>query len=194
MIAADLSCRRDTLRVSAELQAEFGGVDILLNNAAFYQEQTPIISTTDHEWAGILNTNLRAPFILSRELLPGMLRRRYGWIVNILSATNEVEGQGPYRISKIGLEILTAALAAEIDCEKVAAIGVNPGWMRTEMSASGRSPKGAARAIMELVTLAPRRLNGRVIDLVWAGNTHRPRHRPRNVGLFGAPSCEDRTA
>ena len=73
MIAADLCCKKYTLRVCAELDARFGGVDILLNNAAVYQEQTPIIKTTDREWAEMLNLNLRSPFILSRELLPGMI-------------------------------------------------------------------------------------------------------------------------
>lgn len=184
-LVADLSCPKQTVDLACDIQTRFGGVDILVNNAATYQTRATVAETTTTEWTAVLATNLTAPFFLCRAFAPGMVEQGYGRVVNILSATNDVQRQGAYRVSKVGLEVLTIALAAEMPGSNVAVVGVNPGWMRTEMSTSGRSPAGPAAAITELVKWAPQRLNGKMIDLTWRGPGRKPRYTVRRIRPFG---------
>lgn len=186
-VAADICRPREVNRIHKTAREYFGAVDILINNAAVYEEGNPLIDTSVDDWGRMMNTNLRAPYLLCRAFLPQMLDRGYGRIVNIISATSHLCGVGAFRISKVGLEVLTAVLAAEVAESGVTLTAFNPNWMRSETSYSGRCPSGAARAIVELVQQRPARLNGKILDLEWKGRKYRISTRPPGSGQYGLP-------
>jgi 3-oxoacyl-[acyl-carrier protein] reductase len=184
-IQADVMDLADIHRVQTIVNSEAGGVDILVNNAGAYCQGFSLVETSPEDWNRIMNTNLRAPYLICRAFVPGMLDRKYGRIVNVTSATNTLEDVGAFRISKVGLEVLTAVLAVELKETDVTATAFNPGWMKTETSYTGRSPRGAADALIELVQRGPNFLNGSFIDLKWSGRRFRLIRRPPMRGPFG---------
>jgi NAD(P)-dependent dehydrogenase (short-subunit alcohol dehydrogenase family) len=187
-VAADLSDFHEIDRIHKTATAYFGGADILINNAGIYEEGSTLIETDISQWRRMLNTNLRAPYLLCQAFIPRMVDRDYGRVVNITSATSHLFGVGPFRVSKVGLEVLTAVLAAELEGSGVTATAFNPNWMKTETSCSGRSPQGAARAITQLVQRSPSFLNGKTIDLRWKGKRYRLCSRLPGSGQYGLPA------
>jgi NAD(P)-dependent dehydrogenase (short-subunit alcohol dehydrogenase family) len=186
-VVADLTRLRDLDRVHETATKYFGQIDILINNAAAYEEGNSLIETSINEWSRMMNTNLRAPYLLCRAFLPRMLDRGYGRVINITSATSHLSGVGPFRISKVALEVLTAVLADEVEGSGVTVTGFNPNWMKSETSLSGRSPRGAARAIIELVQQRPTLLNGKIYDLRWEGRKYQICKRLHGRGQYGLP-------
>jgi NAD(P)-dependent dehydrogenase (short-subunit alcohol dehydrogenase family) len=112
---ADLADVARLKSVVGEIERDFGGVDILVNNAAI-RPNTKISEITVEEWDLVFATNLRAPFFLSQAVLPGMVRRRWGRIINI-GGTDAYWGKlrRAHGVSaKLGLVGLTRALATEV--------------------------------------------------------------------------------
>ncbi len=184
-ITADLRKPFDINQLRLIVNKNLGGCDILINNAGVYLGDCPVFETNLEDWTHVIDTNLRAPYLLCRCFVQGMLKRGHGRIINIISGTRDLEGVGVFRISKIGLEVLTLVLAKELEGCGVAVTAFNPGWMKTETSSSGRSPRGAARAITELVQRQAKALNGRRIDLRWIGRSYQLRTRAKERGRFG---------
>ena len=139
-IRTDLSKRSDIAKLSSDVKRSLGGLDVLVNNGATYWSGPLLVQTPPSDWATMLNTNLRAPYLLARAFAPGMVEQGHGRIVNIISATSHVNGIGCFRISKISLEVLTSVLAAELQEYGVATTALNPNWFRSDHSLSGPSP------------------------------------------------------
>lgn len=129
-VVADLRRLRDINRIQKAATNYFGAADILINNAAAYEEGKSLIEIGVDEWTRMIDTNLRAPYLLCRAFLPQMLERGYGRVIKIISATSHLSGVGPFRISKVGLEVLTAVLAAEVDGSGVTVTAFNPNWIK----------------------------------------------------------------
>lgn len=109
----DVSDCREIAECASELEASFGRVDILINNAGVVSRASAA-ELSVHDWERTLNVNLRGAFLLTRELFPGMLERRSGAVVNIssLAALNGGIAVGPdYVASKAGLIGLTRHFA-----------------------------------------------------------------------------------
>jgi NAD(P)-dependent dehydrogenase (short-subunit alcohol dehydrogenase family) len=114
-IQADLRERQAAQRVVAAVEEAWGGVDALVNNAAF-SEAVPFILLDDDDFADLMELNLFAAFRMCRAAVRGMIRRKYGRIVNISSITGSRSIAGPvhYAASKGALEGLTRSLAHEV--------------------------------------------------------------------------------
>lgn len=127
-IAADLSAADDVKRLAREA----GDVDILVNNAGIYTFAATA-ETTDADYDAQFDTNLRAPFILVRELAPAMAERGHGAIVNVSTvvATTPGGGAGVYGASKAALELFTKVWAAEFGSAGVRVNAVSPGPTET---------------------------------------------------------------
>jgi NAD(P)-dependent dehydrogenase (short-subunit alcohol dehydrogenase family) len=115
------------------LVAQSGDVDILVNNAASF----PASLTVDQEVASFdktFNTNVRGSYFLAAGLVPGMVRRRHGSIINVTSmvASKGVPGAGVYSASKAAVESLTRTWAAEFGAHGVRVNSVAPGPTKTE--------------------------------------------------------------
>jgi NAD(P)-dependent dehydrogenase (short-subunit alcohol dehydrogenase family) len=123
-------------RVVAEVLADFGGVDVLVNNAGISRDNL-LVSMADDEWHDVLRTNLTGPFLLCREVLPAMLQRRFGRVVNVSSlVSGGGTGQANYAAAKAGLHGLTRTIAKEYGRKGITANAVVPGLFATEMTAS----------------------------------------------------------
>ncbi len=114
-----------------------GGLDILVNNAGITRDGLAL-RMKDEDWQAVLETNLTAAFRLCRAALRGMMRRRYGRIINmgsVVGATGN-PGQVNYAAAKAGLVGLTRALAAEVAARGITVNCVAPGFIATAMTGS----------------------------------------------------------
>jgi 3-oxoacyl-[acyl-carrier protein] reductase len=124
----------DKLVPSAE--AVLGGVDILVNNAGITRDNL-FMRMKDEEWDEVIAVNLTAVFRLTRAALRGMMRQRYGRIVNISSLTGVAgnPGQGNYAASKAGLIGMGKSLAQEVASRNITVNAIAPGFITSAMTA-----------------------------------------------------------
>ena len=123
---------------------QFDRVDILVNNAGVIWPVEQVCEADPEEWAYNIHCNLVGPFQMARNVLPVMIDRGYGRILNVTSgaAENVSPGWSAYCAAKAGLNMLTRCLAAELQADGAAGITVNalaPGMVDTEMQADIRS-------------------------------------------------------
>ena len=112
-----------------------GGVSILVNNAGLTRDNL-FMRMSQEEWDQVIAVNLTATFRLSRAALRGMMKARWGRIVNISSVVGVTgnPGQGNYAASKAGMIGMTKSLAAEVASRNVTANCIAPGFIRTAMT------------------------------------------------------------
>jgi NAD(P)-dependent dehydrogenase (short-subunit alcohol dehydrogenase family) len=132
-ISADVSDAADVRRLADEA----GPVDILVNNAGIYRF-APTFDTADADFDDQINTNLRAPYILVQKLVPGMIERGSGSVINVTTvvATTPAAGAGIYGASKAALELLTKLWADEFGSQGVRVNAVAPGPTQTPGTAA----------------------------------------------------------
>jgi 3-oxoacyl-[acyl-carrier protein] reductase len=115
--------------------AELGKIDILVNNAGITRD-TLLLRMKRADWDEVLTTNLSAPFLLTQAVLSGMMKQRWGRIINITSIVGEVgaPGQANYASSKAGLIGLTLSVAREVASRNITVNAVAPGYIATAMT------------------------------------------------------------
>lgn len=120
----------------ARIEAEFAPVDILVNNAGI-QRRAPLLELTETQWREVIDTNLTSAFLTARAVVPRMIARGRGKIINICSVMSEVARPttGNYAAAKGGLKMLTRAMAVEWAKHGVQANGIAPGYFETELTA-----------------------------------------------------------
>ena len=120
---------------------QFGKIDILVNNAGVTRDGL-LLRMKRKDWDEVLNTNLTAAYLCIQQVLPGMLRRRQGRIINITSVVAAIgnPGQANYAASKAGIVGLTRAVAQEVASRNITVNAVSPGFIETAMTA-GLSPE-----------------------------------------------------
>jgi 3-oxoacyl-[acyl-carrier protein] reductase len=120
-----------------EAFAKAGKIDILVNNAGITKDGLAMRMKKD-DWDAVLATNLTGAFLAIQQVLPGMLKERWGRIINIASIVGETgnPGQSNYVASKAGLIGLTKSLAQEIASRTVTVNAVAPGFIETDMTAA----------------------------------------------------------
>ena len=136
-ITADLTREADCSRLVSAAHEKFGRIDILVNNAGHYGPVVPVEEYPLEEFDKVLAVHLRAAFILSKLVLPGMYARKSGIILNIssLSAKSAFGWGSAYAAAKAGLLGLTRVMAAEASRQGVRVNGICPGPVtETEMS------------------------------------------------------------
>ncbi len=119
----------------AEADAAMGGLDILVNNAGITRDNLAM-RMKDEEWQGVLDVNLTAAFRLARGSLRGMMKRRWGRIVNITSVVGTMgnPGQANYAAAKAGLVGMSKSLAQEVASRGITVNCVAPGFIETAMT------------------------------------------------------------
>ncbi|MGH2603100.1 MAG: 3-oxoacyl-[acyl-carrier-protein] reductase, partial [Dehalococcoidia bacterium] len=135
-LQADVSRPEDVERLFKEAQDALGAIDILVNNAGITRDGL-ILRMGDADWDAVLDANLRSAFLCTRAALRGMVRRRWGRIVNVTSvvAIAGNPGQANYVAAKAGLIGLTKSVAKEVATRNVTVNAVAPGFIETEMTA-----------------------------------------------------------
>jgi NAD(P)-dependent dehydrogenase (short-subunit alcohol dehydrogenase family) len=108
---------------------EFGRIDILVNNAGRSTPPKPFVEKTEEEWEPDLNINLRGVLICTKAVLPQMLERQRGWIINISSGVGTVgmANSSIYSAAKAGVMAFTKALAKEVISQGINVNSVSPG-------------------------------------------------------------------
>jgi len=119
----------------ASVMKEFGDILVLVNNAAVVRDNLAL-RMKDSEWDEVIETNLRAVFRLSRAVLRGMMKARWGRIINITSVVGASgnAGQANYAAAKAGVVGLTRALAREVGSRNITVNCVAPGFIDTDMT------------------------------------------------------------
>lgn len=119
----------------AKAAKEFGRIDILVNNAGITKDGLALRMKKD-DWDLVINTNLSGSFFAIQQVLQGMMRERWGRIVNITSVVGEAgnAGQANYSASKAGLIGVTKSLAQEMASRGITVNAVAPGFIETDMT------------------------------------------------------------
>jgi len=162
-IPADLTHADEAGTLVSRTEHALGPVDILVNNAGV-GTFSPIQDASESDWDTMLDTNLRAVFLLTKAVAPGMIRRRSGHIVNIasLAGKNAFPGGAIYCASKWGLLGLTRCAAEDLRAHGIRVSAICPGSVETEFSPHGKKdpakmlqPQDVAHAVEMIVTQAP---------------------------------------
>ena len=127
--------------VLAEIAKEFGDIQILVNNAGITRDQL-LMRMKDEDWDAIMDTNLKPVFRLSKAVLRGMMKGRWGRIISIASVVGAMgsAGQANYAAAKAGIMGFTKSLAREVGSRNITVNCVAPGFIDTDMT------KGLAEA------------------------------------------------
>jgi len=135
LVEANLSEKDSVEALVPAAEAAMEGLDILVNNAGVTRDSL-FLRMKDDEWDTVIAVNLTASFRLSRAAVKGMMRRRFGRIVNIGSVVGATgnPGQGNYAASKAGLVGMTKALAAEVASRNITVNCVAPGFIASPMT------------------------------------------------------------
>jgi len=134
-ISLDVS-NEDSVKAAFEAaQAKFERLDILVNNAGIVRDQLAL-RMKRADWDAVLATNLTGAHLCIQQVLPGMIRRRWGRIINLTSVTAQAgaPGQVNYVAAKAGLIGLTKALAIEVASRNITVNAVSPGFIDTPMT------------------------------------------------------------
>ena len=119
----------------------FGGVDILVNNAALIQPLGKVWETSPQAWQKLIDVNVVGPYLCARAVLPHMLDKGSGRIINISSgaAARDIIGASAYNASKAALERFSSTLAAELNDTNVVVTVLRPGIVDTSMQSNMRN-------------------------------------------------------
>lgn len=119
------------------VEKEMGAVDILVNNAGLTRDNL-LMRLKDDDWDAVIDANLRGAFVAIRAVTRGMMKRRWGRVINIASVVGIVgnKGQANYAASKAGLIGLTKSVAKELASRNILANAVAPGFIETDMTAA----------------------------------------------------------
>jgi 3-oxoacyl-[acyl-carrier protein] reductase len=182
-LTMDLSDAASIEAGAKQALASPAGVDVLVNNAGVTEDNL-ILRMSREAWDRVLGTNLTGTFLLTQAIVKGMVRKRYGRIVNIASVVGIMgnAGQANYAASKAGLIGLTKSVARELASRNITCNAVAPGFIETEMTQkmtpqarealagqipAGRlgSPEDVANAVAFLASEAASYITGHVLTV-----------------------------
>lgn len=142
-----------------------GPIEILMNNAGIITGMKPVQDLPIEEWDKIMATNVRGPYLLIRAILPGMIHRGFGRIVNISAPIKHLPKATAYCASKCALDSLTKAVSYELKGTDVLVNAVEPPFLDTEMHKGGKKPEEVVAQVLELAALEAGNPAGRIIKL-----------------------------
>jgi 3-oxoacyl-[acyl-carrier protein] reductase len=135
--SCDVGDAASVTRLVEDVEKSFGTLDILVNNAGITRDNL-LMRIKDEDWTAVLDANLKAAFVAIRAASRGMMKRRWGRIINIASVVGITgnKGQANYAASKAGLIGLTKSVAKEYASRNILANVVAPGFIETDMTAA----------------------------------------------------------
>lgn len=158
-VAADVTDRASVEAATAAVVEELGSIDLLVNNAGLIDElEVPLWEADPDEWWDVVSSHLKGSFLLARSVVPWMVLRNRGRVVNIASgmSVRARPEYSAYSVAKTGLMRMTEALAGALEGSDVRAFDVSPGVVDTPMTRSMHMWRGfedwtPAERVVELV-------------------------------------------
>jgi 3-oxoacyl-[acyl-carrier protein] reductase len=143
---ADVTSASDVEALVRNVESMLGPISILVNNAGI-GEFGPAHEKSEADWDRVIDTNLKSVFLVSKAVVPSMIRHGRGDIINVssLAGKNAFAGGGLYCASKWGVRGLTACMAEDLRGHNIRVAAIFPGSVATEFS--GRGPKDATKAL-----------------------------------------------
>lgn len=134
-IKADVSSEEDVKSMMKTIKSQFDSIDVLVNNAGVTKDNL-LIRMKSEDWDKVINTNLKGVYLCTKAVVRGMMKKRYGKIVNIASVVgiSGNAGQGNYSASKAGVIGFTKSIAKELGSRGINVNGVAPGFVETDMT------------------------------------------------------------
>ncbi|HEY3370180.1 MAG TPA: SDR family oxidoreductase, partial [Prolixibacteraceae bacterium] len=179
----------DTDRVVSEIVAEFGAVDVLVNNSGITKD-TLLMRMTEDQWDAVINVNLKSVFNFTKAAQKIMLKQKSGSIINMSSVVGVSgnAGQSNYSASKAGIIGFTKSIAKELGSRGIRSNAIAPGFIITEMTARipeesrklweasipmkrGGTPEEVAKTALYLASDLSSYVSGQVINVCGAMNT-----------------------
>ena len=162
----DVSLEDSVADFVAAVHERFGRVDVLVNNAGVMTRPAPVTELDVKKWDYTIAVNLRGPFLVTRAVLPAMMKQRRGSIINVSSAI----GRGAfanftgYAASKWGLEGFTASLAAEVRSSNIRVNSVDPGYVATKLTGyRGSKPDTVTGVFVYLASDESKSVSGKML-------------------------------
>jgi 3-oxoacyl-[acyl-carrier protein] reductase len=139
--ACDVGVASQVEAFAKAVEKDFGQIDVLVNNAGFTKD-TLLFLMTEADWDSVVDTNLKGTFLITKYAARGMIKRRWGRVINITSVVglNGNKGQSNYSASKAGVIGFTKSVAKELASRNVLVNAVAPGYIETELT-RGISPE-----------------------------------------------------
>ena len=133
---ADVTDEAQVAELVANIERDLGGVDILVNNAGIIK-RIPMLEMSVEDFRQVVDVDLNAPFIVAKAVLPGMIERGHGKIINICSMMSELgrETVAGYAAAKGGLKMLTRNICSEFGEANIQCNGIGPGYIATPQTA-----------------------------------------------------------
>ena len=148
-----------------KMAEKVGPIDILINNAGIITGMKAVQDLPVEEWDKIMSTNVRGPYLLMRTILPGMIQRGFGRVLNISAPIKHLPKASAYCASKCALDSLTKAVSYELKGLDILVNAVEPPFLDTEMHKGGKKPEEVVAQILELVALDAGSQSGRIVKI-----------------------------
>jgi len=138
----DVTNEEQVNELIAKIEKEVGVIDILVNNAGIIK-RIPMCEMSAAEFRQVIDVDLNAPFIMAKAVIPSMIKKGHGKIINICSMMSELgrETVSAYAAAKGGLKMLTKNIASEYGKDNIQCNGIGPGYIATPQTAPLREPQ-----------------------------------------------------
>lgn len=148
----DVTDSKAVEQVVNEILRERGRIDVLVNNAGITMDNI-LLRMKEEEWDGVINTNLKGVFIVTKAVLKPMIKQKYGKIINISSVVASMgnAGQANYCASKAGIEGFTRAVAREVASRNITVNAIAPGYISTPMTE--KLPEEVKKSMLTMIPL-----------------------------------------
>jgi gluconate 5-dehydrogenase len=143
---ADVTCEDQVQELVKKIKEDLGGIDILVNNAGIIK-RIPMVEMSSEDFRKVVDIDLVGPFICAKAVIPGMIEKGHGKIINICSMMSELgrETVSAYAAAKGGLKMLTRNICSEYGEHNIQCNGIGPGYIATPQTAPlrERQPDGS---------------------------------------------------
>ena len=166
-VMCDVSLEEPVGMLIEQVRERFGRIDILINNAGVMTRPVPLAELEVKKWDYTIAVNLRGPFLVTKAVLPLMMRQKSGVIVNVSSSIGRgaYANFAAYAVSKWGIEGFTQTLAAEVRSYNIRVNSVEPGYVATKLTGyHGSRPESVTDVFVFLGTDESKGITGRMLS------------------------------
>jgi NAD(P)-dependent dehydrogenase (short-subunit alcohol dehydrogenase family) len=181
VVRTDVTSRDDLKAMAERARAEFGRIDVLVNNAGIYRAALPLDITEEH-WDAIMNVNAKAVFFASQAVLPTMVAQKRGVIISLASMAGKIGSRNnlPYNASKAAVVSMTKSLALAHAADGIRVNCVCPGFVETDMWLAVSREQG------QLMGLTPDEFTRQRASQVPLGRMERPEDVAHVIGFLAS--------